>query len=163
MVICRSCQKVVGINSCILYFWLVIRSFSASCTILGHFQSVNTARNTWGDQEINGAFQTGYIALRRALWSENNHGCHIGRSKPKCSKLATSKGPSELRISKSTTDGHFGPHDSLRRFFPWWRCLHVGTGWWHRRALQETVVWSPTSFNPSKLSPRRVNPEGIRA
>ncbi len=31
-----------------------------------------------------------------------------GRSKPKCSKLVTSKGPSELRISKGTTDGHFG-------------------------------------------------------
>ncbi len=28
-----------------------------------------------------------------------------GRSKPKCSKLATSKGPSEWRISKGTTDG----------------------------------------------------------
>ncbi len=31
------------------------------------------------------------------------------RSKPKCSKLSTSKGPSEWRISKGTTDGHFGP------------------------------------------------------
>ncbi len=31
-----------------------------------------------------------------------------GRSKPKCSKLATSKGPSEWRISKGTNDGHFG-------------------------------------------------------
>ncbi len=31
------------------------------------------------------------------------------RSKPKCSKLATSKGPSEWRISRGTTDGHFGP------------------------------------------------------
>ncbi len=31
-----------------------------------------------------------------------------GRSKPKCLKLATLKGPSEWRISKGTTDGHFG-------------------------------------------------------
>ncbi len=30
-----------------------------------------------------------------------------GRSKPKYSKLATSKGPSEWRLSKYTTDGHF--------------------------------------------------------
>ncbi len=71
-----------------------------------------------------------------------------GRSKPKCSKLATSNG----------TDGYFGPHDPLRWFFPWWRRHCVGTGWWRRRALKETVVWSPTPFNPSKLSLRRVNP-----
>ncbi len=31
-----------------------------------------------------------------------------GRSKLKCSKLATLKGPSEWRISRGTTDGHFG-------------------------------------------------------
>ncbi len=31
------------------------------------------------------------------------------RSNPKCSKLATSKGPSDWRISKGTTDGHVGP------------------------------------------------------
>ncbi len=31
-----------------------------------------------------------------------------GCSKPKCSKLATSKGPSEWRISKGTTGGHLG-------------------------------------------------------
>ncbi len=30
--------------------------------------------------------------------------------------------------------------------------------WWRRRALQEIAVWSPTPFNPSKLSLRRVNP-----
>ncbi len=51
-----------------------------------------------------------------------------------------------------------GSHDPLRRFFAWWRRLRVSTGWWRRRALQETVVWSPTPFNPSKLSFRMVNP-----
>ncbi len=35
------------------------------------------------------------------------------------------------------------PHDPLHWFFLRWWCLHVGTGWWCRRALQETVVWSP--------------------
>ncbi len=29
---------------------------------------------------ITGTFQTGYIALRRALWSENNRGRHIDGS-----------------------------------------------------------------------------------
>ncbi len=42
-----------------------------------------------------------------------------GRSKPKCSKLATSKGPSAWRISKGTTDGHFGPPWSF-----WADCFH---------------------------------------
>ncbi len=51
-----------------------------------------------------------------------------------------------------------GPHDPLCWFFPWWRHRHMGTGWWRRRALQQTVVWSPTPFKPSKLSLRRVNP-----
>ncbi len=90
------------------------------------------------------------IALRRALRSENNHAAILkGRSKPKCSKLATSKGPSEWRISKGTIDGHFGLPWSfalilcmmMHGFFP----SRVGTGWWRRRALQETVVWSSTS------------------
>ncbi len=31
----------------------------------------------------------------------------MGRSKPKCLKLATSKGSSEWRISKGIIDGHF--------------------------------------------------------
>ncbi len=53
---------------------------------------------------------------------------------------------------------HNSPYDPLRRFFAWWRRLRMGTGWWRKRALQETVVWSPTPFNPSKLSLRRVNP-----
>ncbi len=42
--------------------------------------------------------------------------------------------------------------------YSWWRRLRVGMGWWRRRALQETVVWSPTPFNPSKLSLLRINP-----
>ncbi len=57
---------------------------------------------------ILGAFQMGYITLQRALRSENNHGRHIEGSKPKYSKLAPSKDPSEWRISKGTTDWHFG-------------------------------------------------------
>ncbi len=59
-----------------------------------------------------------------------------------------------LRVQLMDTSG---PHDPLHKCFAWWRRLRVGTGWWRRRALQETVVWSPTPFNPSKLSLRRVN------
>ncbi len=85
-----------------------------------------------------------------------------GHSKQKCWKLASSNGPSEWRISKDTTDGYFGPHDSLLRL-ACWRCLHKGIELWRRRALQETVVWSSTPFNPSKLSLRRVNTlKGLR-
>ncbi len=51
-----------------------------------------------------------------------------------------------------------GPHDPLRWFFPWLWCFRVCTGGWRRRACQETVVWSPTPFNPSKLSLQMVNP-----
>ncbi len=51
-----------------------------------------------------------------------------------------------------------GPYDPLCRFFAWWRHLCVSTGWWHTRALQETVVWSPAPFNPLKLSLKRVYP-----
>ncbi len=39
-------------------------------------------------------------------------------SKPKCSKLATSRGPSELRISKGTTN-RLCTHDSLHWFNSW--------------------------------------------
>ncbi len=79
-----------------------------------------------------------------------------GRSKPKCSKLATSnwrahRNEGFLRVQLMDTSGS---HDPLRRFFPWWWRLRVATGWWRRRALQETVVWSPTPFITSKLSLR---------
>ncbi len=41
-----------------------------------------------------GAFQTGYIALRRALRSENNHGCHIeGSFQTEVLKTSHFKGP----------------------------------------------------------------------
>ncbi len=76
-------------------------------------------------------------------------------SKPKCSKLATSKGPSKWRISNGYN------WCTLRA--PMILCtdsLHDDGAfvWWLRRTLQETVVWSPTTFNPSKLSLQRVNP-----
>ncbi len=49
-----------------------------------HFEQVVTS----------GAFQTGYIALRRALWSENNHGRHIeGSFQTEALKTGHFKGP----------------------------------------------------------------------
>ncbi len=48
-----------------------------------------------------------------------------GRSKPKCSKLATSKGPSEWRISKGTTDRHF----ELTWFFSQILCMMTLSHW----------------------------------
>ncbi len=62
------------------------------------------------------------------------------------------------RVQLMDTSASPPPHDCLRWFFPWWRRFHMGTGWWCRRALQGTVVWSYTPLNPSKLSLWRVNP-----
>ncbi len=74
------------------------------------------------------------------------------RSKPKCSKLATSNGPSVIERYRCWT---LWPPMILSA-----DSLHDDGAslWWRRTALQETVVWSPTPFNPSKLSLRRVNP-----
>jgi len=73
--------------------------------------------------------QTGYIALRRALRSENNHGAILkGCSKPKCSKLVTSKGPSEWKILKGSLQlmDTLGPYDPLHREVVWRH--RMGTG-----------------------------------
>ncbi len=87
--------------------------------------------------------------------SENNHGRHIeGSFQTEVLKTGHFKRPFGMKDFEGYNWWHFGLPWSFAR----WRRLRVGTGWWRRRALQETVVWSPTPFNPSKLSLRRVNP-----
>ncbi len=59
----------------------------------------NFAHNDWlrGDGTLSviyGAFQTGYVALRRAVRSENNHGHHIEVSfQTEVLKISHFKGP----------------------------------------------------------------------
>ncbi len=64
-------------------------------------------KGTLAHRKAGSAFQTGYIALRRTLRSENNHGRQIEGSF-QIEVLKTSHFPLELRISKGTSDGHFG-------------------------------------------------------
>ncbi len=56
-----------------------------------------------------------------------------GRSKPKCSNLATSKGSSEWRISKGTTDGHFGLPWSFAQIL----CMMMAPPCWHGMMTQK--------------------------
>ncbi len=80
------------------------------------------------------------------------------RSKPKCSKLATSKGPSEWRISKGTTDGHFGPHDPLCGFFARWRHIRIMT----QKGTSRNSCLVPYTLQPfDALTPEGKPFEGI--
>ncbi len=81
-----------------------------------------------------------------------------GRSKLKCSKLATLKGPSEWRISRGTTDGHFGLPWSFGQNLCMLMAPPCGRDDNAEGHIKKTVVLSPTPFNPSKFSLRRVNP-----
>ncbi len=95
--------------------------------------------------------QSGHIALLRALRHENNHGHHIEVSfQTEVLKISHFKGPLGMKDFEG---------------YKWWTLrtshdpLHDdAASVWRRRALQETVVWSPTPFKSSKLSLRRVNP-----
>ncbi len=81
-------------------------------------------------------------------------------SKPKCSKLTTSKGPSKWRISKGTTDGHCRPHDPLHWFFAWWRRLRMMT----QKDTSRNSCLVPYNLQPFEaLTPEGKPFEGIRA
>ncbi len=107
---------------------------------------------------ILGAFQMGYISLRRALRSENNHGRHIeGSFQTEVLKTSPFKGPFRMKDFEG---------------YNWWtlrapmilcaESLHDdGASMSVRDDDAEghfRVVWSPTPFNPSKLSLRRATP-----
>ncbi len=107
-----------------------------------------------------GAFQTRYIALRRALWCENNHGCHI-------------EGSFQTELLKT---GHFKGPFGMKEFegYNWWTlrppmilCTDSfhddGASIWTRDDdaeghFKEQLFGTPTPLNPSKLSLWRVNP-----
>ncbi len=85
-----------------------------------------------------------------------------GHFKPKCSKLATSKGPSELRILKGTIDGHFlAP--IMRIFFAWWRRLHVGNGMMTQKGTSRNSCLVPYTLQPFEaLTPDPLKKSGHR-
>ncbi len=57
-----------------------------------------TASSFQVNRYILGAFQMGYISLRRALWSENNHGRHIeGSFQTEVLKTSPFKGPFRMK------------------------------------------------------------------
>ncbi len=132
-------------------FWTLIPIFPQVSVVFLWFVIFTCS----GDERTHGVFQMGYIALRRALRSENNHGRHIEVSfQTEVLKISHFKGPFGLK--------DFEGYNWWTRRAPMILCadsLHDdgASVWWRRRALQETVVWSPTPFNPSKLSLRRVN------
>ncbi len=102
-------------------------------------------------RESKGAFQTGYIALRRALRSENNHGRHIEESfQTEELKTVHSKGPFGM---KGTTDGRVG--------LPWsfaWHLRDDAEGHFKKQLLaplHPSTLWTLTT--EGKLF------EGIRA
>ncbi len=100
-----------------------------------------------------GAFQTGYIALRRALQSENNHGSHIeGSFQIEVLKTSHFKGPHRnegfRRVQLMNSSGPLDPlHDD-------------GASVWPRDDDAEghfkKQLLGP--LHPLKLSLRRVNP-----
>ncbi len=80
-----------------------------------------------------------------------------GRSKPKCSNLATLKGPSELRISKSTTDGHFGLPWSFVQILSTMTvppCVHEMMT---QKGISRNSCLVPNTRQPFELSLRRVS------
>ncbi len=85
-----------------------------------------------------------------------------GHFKPKSSKLATSKGPSELRISKGTIDGHFlAPIMCI--FFAWWWRLHVGNGMMTQKGTSRNSCLVPYTLQPFEaLTPDRLKKSGHR-
>ncbi len=87
-----------------------------------------------------------------------------GRSKPKRSKLAISKGPSEWRISTGTTDGHFGPPWSFALILSMMTAPPCG----HRRIMQKGTSRNsclvPYTLQPFEaLTPEGKPFEGTRA
>ncbi len=118
---------------------------------------------TW--KHLFGAFQTGYIALRRALWSENNHGRHI-------------EGSFQTEVLKT---GHFKGPFGIKDFegYNWWTLgapmilcadsLHDdGASMWTRDDDAEghfkKQLFGPLPLQPFKaLTPEGKPFEGIRA
>ncbi len=86
------------------------------------------------------------------------------RSKPKCSKLATSKGRSEWRISKGTTDGHFGPPWSFAQILCMMTVPPCGHGMMTQKGSLRNSCLVPYTLHPFEaLTPDVISFEGIRA
>ncbi len=73
-----------------------------------------------------------------------------GRSKPKCSKLATSICPSEWRISKGTTDGHFGPPWSFALILSMMTAPLCGDGMMTQKDTSRNSCLVPYTLQPFK-------------
>ncbi len=87
-----------------------------------------------------------------------------GRSKPKCSKLATSKGPSEWRILKGTTDGHFGLPWSFAQIICMMTAPPCGHGMMTQKGTSRNSCLVPYTLHPFEaLTPEGKPFEGIRA
>ncbi len=85
-----------------------------------------------------------------------------GRSKPKCSKLATSKGLSDWRISKGTTDGHFGPPWFFAQILCMMTVPLYGHGMMTQKGTLRNSCLVPYTLQPFKaLTPERNPLKGL--
>ncbi len=71
-----------------------------------------------------------------------------GRSKPKCSKLATSICPSEWRIWKGTTDWHFGPPWSFALILSMMTMPPCGHGMMTQKCTSRNSCLVPYTLQP---------------
>ncbi len=86
-----------------------------------------------------------------------------GRSKPKYSKLAPSKDPSEWRISKGTTDGHFGLPWSFAQNLCMMTAPPCRYGMMTQKGTSGNSCLVPYTFQPFEALTMEGNPfEGIR-
>ncbi len=110
-------------------------------------------------------FQTGYIALRRELRSENNHGCHIeGSFQTQVLKISHFKGPFGIKdfegYNRWTLRAHMilcaeSLHDDGAFMWAWW-CKQKG--------FSRNSCLVPYTLQPFEtLSPEGNSFEGIRA
>ncbi len=107
-----------------------------------------------------GAFHTRYIALCGALRHENNYVRHI---QTEVLKTATSKGPSEWRISKGTTDAHFGPPWSFAQILSMMTAPLCGHGMMTQEGTSRNSCVVPYTLQPFKALTEGKPFEGIRA
>ncbi len=85
-------------------------------------------------------------------------------AKPKCSKLSTSKGPPEWRISKGTTNGHFGPPWSFEQILSMMTAPPCGQDIMTQKGTSRNSCLVPYTLQPFKaLTPEGKPFEGIRA
>ncbi len=102
------------------------------------------------------------IALRRALRSENNHGCHIeGSFQTKVLKTGHFKGPFGMKDFEGYNWWTFRPpHDPLCWFFPWWQRLRIMM----QKGTSRNSCLVPYTLQPFKALTLEGKPfEGIRA